>query len=94
MMHQARQRFSLEYTPQLHDAVFSGTAQQAPVGAEVEAQRSAFVRGHAPALLQRIQRPERDFAVTSRGRELTKGALAACNANAQAKGGPAETAQK
>ena len=33
-------------------------------------------------------------AYASRGRELSKGSLAACNANAQAKGGPAETAQK
>jgi hypothetical protein len=33
-------------------------------------------------------------AYASRGRELSKGSVEACNANAQAKGGPAETAQK
>jgi hypothetical protein len=33
-------------------------------------------------------------AYSRRGLALSKGALAACNANAQAKGGPAETAQK
>jgi hypothetical protein len=33
-------------------------------------------------------------AYTARGRTLSKGSLAACNANAVAKSGPAETAQK
>jgi hypothetical protein len=33
-------------------------------------------------------------AYASRGRALSKGSLTACNANALAKGGPAETAQK
>jgi hypothetical protein len=33
-------------------------------------------------------------AYTARGRTLSKGSLAACNTNAVAKSGPAETAQK
>ena len=60
-----------------------------------EAARQAAFKGLAGVSLGDVAEAVGPLtAYASRGRELSKGSLAACNANAQAKASSAETAQK